>query len=92
MAELIFYLVWEAIIKIVPEGTISITPDLGCKAIEVNNVSRDVMVVLHLEVVKLVLSISNQIMRTEGGMEFHDEGSPAVHPAWCNGSVFFSLI
>ena len=65
-----------------PEGAISITPDLGCKVIEVNNVSRDAMAVLHLEVVKLVLSISDQIMRTEDGVELHNEGYPAVHPAW----------
>ena len=82
VAGLIFYLVPEAIIKIVPEGTISITLDLGHKAIEVNNVLRDTMVGLHLEVVKLVLSISDRIVRTKGGMEFHDEGYPAVHPAW----------
>ena len=81
-AELIFYLVWEAIIKIVPEGAISITLDLGCKAIEVNNVSHDAMAVLHLEVVKLVLGISNWIVRTEGGVELRDKGYPAVHPAW----------
>ena len=82
VAELVFYPVQEAIIKIVLEGAISITPDLGCKAIEVNNVSRDMMAVLHLEVVKLVLGISNQIVRTEGGVELCDEGYPAVHPAW----------
>ena len=82
VAELIFYLVWEAIIKIVPEGAISITPDLGHKAIEVNNVSHDAMAVLHLEVVKLVLSISDQIMRTKGGVELCNEGYPAVHPVW----------
>ena len=70
------------LIKIVPEGTISITLDLGCKAIEVNNVSHDTMVVLHLEVVKLVLSISDRIVKTEGGMELHDEGYPAVHSVW----------
>ena len=65
-----------------PEGTISITLDLKHKAIEVNNVSHDVVVVLHLEVVKLVLSISDWIIRTEGGMELRDECYPAVHPAW----------
>ena len=81
-AELIFYPVREAIIKIVPEGAISITLDLGHKAIEVNNVSCDTMAVLHLEVVKLVLSISDRIVRTEGGVELRDEGYPAVHPAW----------
>ena len=81
-AELVFYLVQEAIIKIVPEGAIFITLDLGCKAIEVNNVSHDTMAVLHLEVVKLVLGISDWIMRTKGGVELCDEGYPAVHPAW----------
>ena len=80
-AELVLYLVREAIIKIVPEGAISITPDLGHKAIEVNNVSRDMMVILHLEVVKLVFSISDQIVRTEGGMKLCNEGYPAIHPA-----------
>ena len=65
-----------------PEGAISITPDLGCKVIEVNNVSRDAMAVLHLEVVKLVLGISDRIVRTKGGVELRDEGYPAVHPVW----------
>ena len=82
MAELVFYPVWEAIIKIVLEGTISVALDLGCKAIEVNNVSHDAMIVLHLEVVKLVLSIRNRMVRTKGGMELCNEGYPAVHPAW----------
>ena len=82
VAELVFYPVQEAIIKIVPEGAISITPDLGHKAIEVNNVSCDAMAVLHLEVVKLVLSISDRIVRTEGGVELRDKGYPAVHPVW----------
>ena len=82
MAELIFYSVWEAVIEIMLEGTISIALDLGSKAIEVNNVSCNVMVVLYLEVVKQVLGISDQIMRSEGGMEFCDKGYPAVHPAW----------
>ena len=81
-AELVFYLVWETIIKIVPEGAISITPDLGSKVIEVNNVSRNMMAVFHLEVVKLVLGISDRIVRTKGGVELRDEGYPAVHPAW----------
>ena len=81
-AELIFYLVWKAIIKIVLEGAISITLDLGCKTIGVTNVSHDAVVVLHLEVVKLVLGISNRIMRAEGGIELCDEGYPAIHPAW----------
>ena len=87
MAELVFYLVWEAIIEIVLEGTIFIALDLGRKVIEVNDVSHNAMVVLHLEVVKLVLSISDQIVRTKGGMELHDEGHPAVHPAWCHDPV-----
>ena len=65
-----------------PEGAISITLDLGHKAIEVNNVSCDTMAFLHLEVVKLVLGISDRIVRTEGGVELCDEGYPAVHPAW----------
>ena len=82
MAELVFYLVWEAIIEIVLEGTISIAPDLGHKVIEVHNVSCNMMAVLHLEVVKLVLCISDRIVRTEGRMELHNEGYPAVHPAW----------
>ena len=65
-----------------PEGAISITLDLGCKVIEVNNVSCDAMAVLHLEVVKLVLGISDRIVRTKGGVELRDEGYLAVHPAW----------
>ena len=38
------------------------------------------MGVLHAEMIKLVLCIGNRVMRTENGLEFYDELTPAVHP------------
>ena len=52
--------------------------------IEVNNVSHNAMATLHLEVVKLVFSISDQIMRTEGGME---ATQLSIQHGWSFGSV-----
>ena len=64
------------------ECTISIVLDLGCEAVEINNVPCDLMVVPHGEVLELVLCISNRVMGTKGFLEFSYKVNPAVHPAW----------
>jgi len=45
--DLVLDLVWKSEIEEVPERTISITMDLGCQAIEVNDVLVDTFIILH---------------------------------------------
>ena len=64
------------------ECAISIVLDLGCEAVQVYNVLCHTVQVFHLEMLELMLSISNWVMRTKGTLEFCDKVDPAVHPMW----------
>ena len=78
--NLIFDAVGKAIIKVVPEGTFSITSDLRSNPIELYDVLVDPLPVFHGEVVELVFSISDGVMRTEVGLELQDELLEVVLP------------
>ena len=75
-------MVREAGVEEAAECAISIVPDLGCEAVEIDDVSHNQMVVPHGEVLELVLCISNGVMGTKGFLEFSYKVNPAVHPAW----------
>ena len=62
--------VGETGVEMVPQGAITVSPDLGCDPIEVYHIAVNAMGVLYMKVVKLVLGVGNWVMRTEGGLEF----------------------
>ena len=62
------------------QGTIAVAPKLGCDMVEVNHVSIGMVVFLHAEVVKLMLSVSNWVVGTKGCLEFNNELFPVSHP------------
>ena len=72
--------VGETSVEVVPQGAITISPDLGRDPIEVYHIAVNAMGVLHAKVVELVLSISNWVMKTEGGLEFYNKLLPVAHP------------
>jgi len=66
----------------VVERAISVVLDLGGKSVEVYYIPRNTVSILHLEVLKLMLSISNGVVRSKGTLELSDEVDPVVHPVW----------
>ena len=64
------------------ERTISIVLDLGGKSVEVYYVLHNAVSILHLEMLELILSISDGVVRSKGTLELSDEMDPAVHPVW----------
>ena len=80
MTDFILDSVRETSVEMVPQGAITVSPDLGHDPIEVYHIVVNAMGVLHAKVVKLVLSISNWVMRTKGGLEFYNKLLPVAHP------------
>ena len=78
--NLIFDVVGKAVIKVVPEGTFSVTSDLQSNPIELHDILVDPLPVFHGEVVELVFSISDGVMRTEVGLELQDELLEVILP------------
>lgn len=62
------------------EYSFFIAPDLEGQAIEIHNISCDMVILPHPEVVKLMFSISNRVMRVKFGLQFGDECNPITHP------------
>ena len=79
-AYLILDSVRETCIEMMTQGAITVASNLGCDTVEVNHVSIGTMVFLHAEVVKLVFSIGNWVVGTEGCLEFNDKLFPISHP------------
>jgi len=65
----------------VAECAIPIVLDLRGKSVEVYYVLRNVVSILHLEMLELMLSISDGVVRTKGTLELSNEMDPTVHPA-----------
>ena len=72
----------QTIIKMVPEGTFSIAPDLHHDPVELDHVLGDTLTILHDQVVKLVLHISDRVMWTKVHLEFQDKLFVVFHPEW----------
>ena len=93
--NLIFDAVGKAVIKVVLEGTFSITSDLQSNPIELHDILVDPLPVFHGEVVELVFSISDGVMRTKVGLELQDELLEVILPkqseSWilCKQEVWF---
>ena len=72
-------------------GVVSVSEDtvvpagLNCETVELNIVLDDMLIILHLQVVNPIFSISGWIDQTKLGTESSDEGGPIVHP--CRGLV-----
>ena len=80
-ADLILDLVRETRIEVVTQGAITVSPNLGHDSVEVDHIAIYVMGVLHVEMIELVLGISNGVVWTERGLELYDELTPAGHPS-----------
>ena len=72
--------VGETDVKMMLQGAITISLDLGRDPIEVYHIAVNAMGVLHAKVVELVLGIGNWVMRTEGGLKFYNKLLPVTHP------------
>ena len=75
--DLILEMVWEAGVKQAMKCAISIVLDLGCKVVEVHDVPSNMVCVLHPEMLELVLSICDWVVRSKGTLEFCDKMDPA---------------
>ena len=73
MGDLILDTIRQTVIKVVLEGTFSIAPDLRCDPIELDHVLGNTLTILHGQVVKLVLCISDRVVQTKVCLEFQDE-------------------
>ena len=82
MGDLVLDTIRQTIIKMVPEGTFSIAPDLHRDLVELNHVLGDTLTVLHGQVVELVLRISDRVVQTKVHLEFQDELLIIFHPEW----------
>ena len=80
MGDLIFDMIRQTVIKVLPESIFSIAPDLHCNLVELDHVLGDTPTVLHVQVVKLVLRISDRVMWTKVHLEFQDELHVVFHP------------
>ena len=87
MGDLVLDTVRQTIIKVVPEGTFSIAPDLCRNPVELDHILGDTLTVLHGQVVELVLRISNRVMWTKVHLEFQDELLIIFHPEWIEVGV-----
>ena len=70
----------ETRIEVMMQSTITISLNLGCDLIEVDHIAINAMGVLHVEIIELMLGISNGVVWTERGLELNDELSPTGHP------------
>ena len=66
LGQFVFYLVRKTGIEVVPEGTITVASDLRGQPVEVHDIPRHAVTILHLKVVKLMFCISDRVMWTEG--------------------------
>ena len=82
MEDLILDTIGQTVIKVVPEGTFSIAPDLHHDPVELDHVLGDMLTVLHGQVIKLVLHISDRVMWTKVRLEFQDKLLIIFHPEW----------
>ena len=80
LRDLVLDSIRETIVKVVPEGTFSITPDLQSDPVEFNNIFVDVLTILHGQMVQLVFRISNWVMWSKVGLKFQDELLEVIHP------------
>ena len=87
MGDLVLDTIRQTIIKVVPEGTFSIAPDLHHNLVELDHILGDTLTVLCGQVVELVLHISDRVIQTKVHLEFQDELLVVFHPEWMEVGV-----
>ena len=70
MGDLVFDMIRQTVTKVLLEGIFSIAPDLHRDPVKLNHVLGDTLTILHGQVVKLVLYISNRVMQTKVHLKF----------------------
>ena len=70
MQNLIFDLVWEAIVENAPKTTFSIASDPTCQVVELDYILVDLLTILYGQILEFMLCISNWIVRTKIHLEF----------------------
>ena len=90
VTDLILNSVGETGIEVMMQSAIAISLNLGHDLIEVDHIAIDAMGVLHVEVIELVLGISNGVVGTESGLELYDKLTPTGHPQGTCVRVFHS--
>ena len=88
LRDLVLDSIRETIVKVVLEGTFSITLDLGSNPVECDNIFVDVLTTLHGQMVQLVFCISDRVMWSKVGLEFQDELLEVVHPGGVECQIF----
>ena len=86
--DLILDLIRETIVKVVPEGTFSVTPDLQSDPVEFDNIFVDALTILHGQMVQLVFHISDRVMWSKVGLKFQDELLEVIHPGGVECQIF----
>jgi len=81
-SNLVFKAVRETGVEQVAECAISVVLDLGGKSVEVYNIPCNTVSILHPEMLELMFSISDGVVRSKGALELSDEVDPTFHPAW----------
>ena len=79
-ADFIFDVVGQTSVKLVTKGSVAIALELRCEAVELHDVVNDLLRVLHLQVVELVLGVSDGVVRANFELEFCDKFAPIIHP------------
>ena len=67
--DLILDVIREAVVEVVPKGTLSVSSHLRSNPIELNDILGNVLTILHGEVVKLVLDIFDRVVWPEFSLE-----------------------
>ena len=70
----------ETVIKVVPEGTFPLTPNLHYDLVELNYILVDILTIFHGQVVKLMLHISNRVMWTKIHLKLQNKLLIILHP------------
>jgi hypothetical protein len=78
--NLILDSIGESVVEMVSEGPFAVILNLGCKAIEFNNIFVDVLAIFHRKMVKLIFSITNRAVWAEIDLELKDEFLIVIHP------------
>jgi len=72
--------VGETTVKDVAESAITIAVDLASEAVKLDHILVDFLSFFHGQIIQLVFSISDRVVRAEVGFQFGDELGIVVHP------------
>ena len=86
--DLVLGSIRETIVKVVLEGTFSVTLDLQSDPVEFDNIFVDALTILHGQMVQLVFCISDRVMWSQVGLEFQDKLLEVIHPGGIECRIF----